>query len=334
LTPEKLKGDSTLRWEDERYVRVYTRDTGDWLALSFAAQALFLMLLRKVDRIGELHLGRRGVAAVPAMLGHPHQPGLDAALQELLADGCIRVTDAGDRLFVPNFLRAQEAAKSPAERKREQRERDAAQALEKTQLSRNVTPVTSGHEMSPRAVPCRAEPSVPPVPFSAGSAVAPPPDPVAAFGGTPIQQVLDGAQPEKRSGKIRGKLRRRKDDSPPNPRHHPLKLKLVAVYAEERGGAAYDFTGLDAKKLSELLGKGSDEEIEARWRRGLRTEFKGRCDSLLDLVKNWNALAGSPSPPGRVVDLRKAPVRAEDVPRESFAQTGLVDAKEAFGGEW
>ena len=35
-----------MRWEDERYVRVYTRDTPGWLSLSFDAQAL--LFLKKV----------------------------------------------------------------------------------------------------------------------------------------------------------------------------------------------------------------------------------------------------------------------------------------------
>ena len=35
-----------MRWEDERYVRIYTRDTPSWMLLSWDAQALFLQLLR------------------------------------------------------------------------------------------------------------------------------------------------------------------------------------------------------------------------------------------------------------------------------------------------
>lgn len=187
-----------MRWEDERYVRVYTRDTGDWLGLSFEAQALFLMLLRKVDRIGELHLGRRGLDSVPALLGHPDKAErLTPALRELLADGCVRLADDGAKLFVPNFLKAQEAAKSPAERKREQRERDAAKALENTHLSRDVTP---GHEMSlrtvpSRAVPCRTEPAEPGVTTNS----PPPVDPVSAPGALNVPTITAAALPDRRA---------------------------------------------------------------------------------------------------------------------------------------
>ena len=37
-----------MRWEDERYVRVYTRDTPEWCLLSWEARALFLLLLTAV----------------------------------------------------------------------------------------------------------------------------------------------------------------------------------------------------------------------------------------------------------------------------------------------
>ena len=40
-----------MDWSNERYVRVYTRDTADWLALSTDAQDLLLLLLRRL-RIG------------------------------------------------------------------------------------------------------------------------------------------------------------------------------------------------------------------------------------------------------------------------------------------
>ncbi len=114
-----------MRWEDERYVRLYTRDTVDWLGLSFPAQGLFCLLLRKVDRAGILPLGKHGKRAVAVAVGHGHQWAmLEEPLEELLADGCIRIE--GDRLLVPNFIEAQEAIQSDAARKRTQRERDRA----------------------------------------------------------------------------------------------------------------------------------------------------------------------------------------------------------------
>lgn len=120
-----------MRWEDERYVRVYTRDTVDWLALSFHAKALWLMLLRKADRAGIITIGKRGKAAIAVLMGHPEMAAeLLPAFEELLADGCCELSPDGTQLVIPNFLEAQEATKSPNERQREYRlrARDAARA--------------------------------------------------------------------------------------------------------------------------------------------------------------------------------------------------------------
>jgi hypothetical protein len=109
-------------WENERYVRVYTRDTPEWLGLGWEARALFGELMRKVDRSGFLKLGRRGVAALGKFLDMP-QDVVERALSILVDDGCVAVTE--ERIHLPNFQAAQEARKSVAERKREQRAREA-----------------------------------------------------------------------------------------------------------------------------------------------------------------------------------------------------------------
>lgn len=158
-----------MRWEDERYVRVYTRDTVDWLALSFDAQALFLLLLRKVDRAGLLDLGRAGKRGVAVAVGHPRDwSRLEPALEELLADGCVRLTEDGGRLLVPNFLTAQEAKASDRARQQKSREtaRDVAamqNASPRDESSHGVTDshvsgqsITPSHAASRDVTPSRA----------------------------------------------------------------------------------------------------------------------------------------------------------------------------------
>lgn len=105
------------------------------------------------------------------------------------------------------------------------------------------------------------------------------------------------------------KPKREKAEAPPNPRHALMVARLCATYERVRQ-APYAFSGHDAKCVSELLGiSGDDAEIDARWERGLRTEFKNRCDTLANLTRNWNGLtAFSTGPP----DVRKGTVRAED----------------------
>ena len=45
-----------LDWSNERYVRAYISDVAAWNLLGFQAQALYLMLLRKLDISGVLSL--------------------------------------------------------------------------------------------------------------------------------------------------------------------------------------------------------------------------------------------------------------------------------------
>jgi hypothetical protein len=183
-------------WSDERYVRLYTRDTPDWLCLSFPAQGLMCLLLRKVTRAGVLELGRAGRRGVFIAVGHAHQAAmLDPALDELLADGCVEIV--GDNLVIPNFLEAQEAEASDKARARKRREkvRDVARAGGVTgsghtppaepEPSRDVTPRLETPEprdgpVTPRdarvttcdetVTPSRAVPPVPPVPLEAAAA--------------------------------------------------------------------------------------------------------------------------------------------------------------------
>jgi len=166
-----------MRWEDERYVRLYTRDTVGWLLLSLEAQGLFGLILRKVDRAGILSLGTFGKRAVAVSIGHANRAKvIEKALDELLVDGCVQIRGEGEGqvLLVPNFIEAQEAPQSDAQRQRESRARardraaaDAALCMgpqltlgrvESAPESRNVT------EPSHAVTPCHSFLAVPSVP--------------------------------------------------------------------------------------------------------------------------------------------------------------------------
>lgn len=153
-----------MNWEDERYVRLYTRDTGDWCALSWDAQALLMQLLRKADRAGVIQLGKRGRAALPLLLCHANEAErIDAALSELTEDGCVELH--GGNLVIPNFTKAQESKQSDKQRQAESRAKRLAQARDSVVPTTNASqPVTDGHTESrivtPNcAVPSRAEPA-------------------------------------------------------------------------------------------------------------------------------------------------------------------------------
>jgi hypothetical protein len=169
-------------WSDERYVRVYTRDTVEWMALSWQARGLFCLVLRKCDRAGIIELGRVGIRGVAVACGAPWAE-VEAPLRELLADGCLSVHQGSDggrqHLVVPNFVAAQESISNGKARQQTYRERREARARgaqlgvsgdaalpPRDAASQNVTLASSGVTPgdSSRAdtvpTPCRAVPGV------------------------------------------------------------------------------------------------------------------------------------------------------------------------------
>lgn len=151
-----------MDWSNEHYARVYTRDTDEWLLLSWEARSLWVLLLRKMDRAGIL-AAKHGTRSLAALVGMPLEV-VQRALPELLEDGCLREYQGG--YVAPNFLEAQETSQTDKQRKRESRERRRATSLAPAESvtkpdesvtkpdieSRNVTetsaPVTDGHSSS------------------------------------------------------------------------------------------------------------------------------------------------------------------------------------------
>lgn len=56
-----------MDWQDERFVRLYTRDTADWLTWPWQSRALFPLLMRKADRVGRVSMGRSGLAGLAVL---------------------------------------------------------------------------------------------------------------------------------------------------------------------------------------------------------------------------------------------------------------------------
>ena len=107
-----------MNYQDERYVRVYTRDTLTWKALGWEGQALLMQTLRKVDRAGILDLGGLGAKGLSLMTGMPLDV-VERVLPLLLELQCVEIVNGA--LVVPKFLEAQESTKSPTARQAESR---------------------------------------------------------------------------------------------------------------------------------------------------------------------------------------------------------------------
>jgi hypothetical protein len=143
-----------MRWEDERYVKVYTRDTPEWCTLSFGARGLFCLILRAVDRAGVLDLGKLGTKGV-AVAVRGSWTEVEPLLGELVADGCVTIRD--DKLIVPNFIEAQETRQSDAARQRASREKARAVLNVTKRDAIESQNVTESHQLSPAVTSCHSE---------------------------------------------------------------------------------------------------------------------------------------------------------------------------------
>jgi uncharacterized phage protein (TIGR02220 family) len=157
-----------MDWPNERYVRLYTRDSTTWKLLDWKARALLPLLMRKLNRAGVLELGSDGVLGIAAHVEMPLEI-VEDGMRQLLARGVFVMTSTA--VVMPNFLEAQEASQTTAHRSREYRARSRDAALHDvtsrdgsvTKRDASVTKrddtVTARHETSQRVTPSLAEPN-------------------------------------------------------------------------------------------------------------------------------------------------------------------------------
>ena len=248
-----------MRWEDERYVRLYTRDTPEWCVLSWEARAFWALLLRAVDRAGVLPVGKAGLAGVAAMLRMPPDV-VECAVAELVEDGCL--VEAEGALVVRNYVEAQNARASDKARQQASRERARDDAASRP-VTRRHTP---SQPVTPNcAVPSPAQPS--PEKHEAAAPPAGATAPPGSAGNNPgtTQEPPDGTErvydrwrelwhpkagplDEKRRKLIRARLRERTVDQlldslagwkhdpwPDRPRQAALKILLRDAEQVDRG---------------------------------------------------------------------------------------------------
>lgn len=115
-----------MNYEDERYVRFFTRDTVTWRSWTWEARAVWGLLLRKVSKAGVLDVGRTDpVEALALILEVPLEVAA-RCLPQWLRTESIETHPAA--LVIPRFLHAQNVRMSDRARKQHSREaeRDAA----------------------------------------------------------------------------------------------------------------------------------------------------------------------------------------------------------------
>jgi hypothetical protein len=146
-----------MDFANERYVRLYTRDTTGWKLLGFEGRTVFTLLYRKADRSGVIDLA--GLEPWEAGAVHEDIPEEIArvGMARCLKRGWIVVDD--DRLVFPEYIPANETPQSDAQRQRESRAKRAV--TKRDASSQNVTDChTESHGVTPRhSVPSLAVPS-------------------------------------------------------------------------------------------------------------------------------------------------------------------------------
>lgn len=272
-----------MDWESERYVRFYTRRTADDLALCWQAMTLWPHLLAVSDRAGYIHIkqGDRRLKLLAGLLRMPLDFVL-AAMPDLLEDGRVREVSAG--YFIPNYIVAQEATSSDAERQRKRRERLRDQGLaelkagvtKRDDVSRNVTKqpsssrnVTDGHVLEQKVTPYRTVPSrtvLPPPTSSARPHLSVVPEPLERM----EEEEIDEAREENRrvleAGKEALLALARGEDLDLEPSEQPWSIETFSARWTGYGNAIGRPRGLDATRgqrraLEALLGRRLPSEL-------------------------------------------------------------------------
>lgn len=188
-----------MDFANERYVRLYTRDTVTWRRWSWQARAVFGLLLRKVDRSGVLDTGRDDKADALALIIDVPLDVTATVLAEWVNSGTVELKETA--IFLPRLREAQEAAQSDKMRQTQSRERRALATSQLPEDARHTVShgVTSGHTASQvvtPAVPSRAVPSQPAVPVAVTSAGKKPKKPKAQ---AELPQIIPPAPPREPS---------------------------------------------------------------------------------------------------------------------------------------
>lgn len=238
-----------VRWEDERYVRLYTRDTATWKLLPWQGRALLPLLLRKCDRAGIVEAGDDLLEGVAALVDLPLDV-VEVGLPALLRRGV--VVARGEVMVFPNFLSAQEAKASDKVRAKEYRERSRRHALSdgvviagqlcdenvthRDEASQNVTDrhaesrgVTPRHAPSHGVTPSCADPSRTNL-LPLGERQAP-----AVADAPPVEGQLQLLGADGGKAPAEPKKARKKPEAPPMP--FPIGDALDALVGAARAGS-------------------------------------------------------------------------------------------------
>jgi hypothetical protein len=146
-----------VNWSEEKYVKLFVRDTPTWRAWPWQARALAPLLMRVLEGEGRLAIGRLEPARAVALTVDLPIEVVSVGLPAMLEDGTLELREGG--LWWPHFEEAQESRKSEALRSREHRARQRRETSTPTRHAASHA-VTQRHTPSPSspAQPSTAQP--------------------------------------------------------------------------------------------------------------------------------------------------------------------------------
>lgn len=192
-----------MNWPDEKYVKVYTRDTLTWKSWCWQARTVFSLLVRKLDGAGLIETGRMDpVDALALQLDLPRDV-VAVGLPPILECGTAETVPGG--LLVPKWIEAQESTKTEAQKKRDQRSRVRDQRRIAQVSEIRQSPVPECPALSPAVPGCpppaqpspTTSPAQPPAQKETTSSASPPLVLVAAFGPEDLQRLWNERKPAK-----------------------------------------------------------------------------------------------------------------------------------------
>lgn len=252
-----------MNWSDERYVKLYTRQTATWRLWPWQSRALLPLLLQVADGAGLIDVGAKDPLAALAVLVMVPREVVEVGVEGLLADGTLERLP-GRGYLIPKYIEAQEATKTERAKKADQR---------------------AGQRDKARGIAGGYVPTCPPQSLDV------PPSPAQPIPAQPSPAQGAGAEPPGASKKAK----KAKVDKPPDPRHAPLREAMTTIFELVRG-STYPFSPRDAAALRDLLAAADVPTITEAWTRALRHRGYPTVSTFVELHANLSHFVGAGPP--------------------------------------
>lgn len=286
-----------MNWAEEKFVKLFTRDTPTWLCWPWQARALAPLLMRKLEGEGRLAIGRiQPSRAIACTVGLPEEV-VDIGLKAMLEDGTLELRENG--LWWPEFEEAQESRKSEALRLREYRAKQRHKKAPRTNSYEPVQTQTPAKDKELKRTSSENEENqelqekthnLPPKVHVAEIACLQLLETSRAPRASPYEPVQTRTNLQlSRPDQTRTDQNKKKEPAA----HAPRESDALCADFLELVGKKYAWQGAkDGAAFARLRKEFSFEEIRERWRKGLQASGWQQVRTVAQLLSKWNDLAG------------------------------------------